>query len=46
MLLMLTMLNHIMFMEDLQDNGVWMAKNSSKESLSWHQSQVTIIGPL
>ncbi len=22
----------------LQDNGVWMAKNSSKESLSWHQS--------
>ena len=22
----------------LQDNGVWMAKNNSKESLSWHQN--------
>lgn len=22
----------------LQDNGVWMAKNNSKESLRWHQS--------
>ena len=22
----------------LQDNGVWMAKNNSKESLSWHQT--------
>ena len=22
----------------LQDNGVWMAKNNSKESLKWHQT--------